>query len=344
MEVEFLSNMRYSLYTTEAEWKRWHVKLSKFWEYFDRASNASIQSTTSNTALPSPPGSTQSSPPFVPSIVQPTPPPSQHPLSMPPYLPPPIPANSMMPELDLRSVSRKRAADDYLPEPSAKRMTGSQASSAGSSATMPSSSIPTPSLTQVSSVASSQRIPQMHVPPTTNQLPQLSSGQMIPPYPLPPARAMSLVYNNANANTQPRSGYQQPASRLDSMLPNHLTLAPVMDNHHRQPPSHGGSATNSPTTHLPANLNLSPSYFLQNRNSPYRPIRRVDTLLHPPPSASIHADQRSLSHDQMHYLPLGRPMTERRTGVVPYAQPYRDVWQHPPPSAQQYDGLLQHQY
>ncbi|KAL9590981.1 MAG: hypothetical protein Q9203_000177 [Teloschistes exilis] len=31
MEVEFLSNMRYTLYASENEWRAWHVKLGKFW-------------------------------------------------------------------------------------------------------------------------------------------------------------------------------------------------------------------------------------------------------------------------------------------------------------------------
>jgi len=37
MEIEFLSNMRYSLYTSEAAWKEWHIKLGKFDSYINRA-------------------------------------------------------------------------------------------------------------------------------------------------------------------------------------------------------------------------------------------------------------------------------------------------------------------
>ena len=39
MEVEFLSNMRYSLFVSEEQWRKWHVILARFWEYFERASS-----------------------------------------------------------------------------------------------------------------------------------------------------------------------------------------------------------------------------------------------------------------------------------------------------------------
>ena len=37
MEVEFLSNMRYSLLASKEEWEEWLVKLAKFYEYMQRA-------------------------------------------------------------------------------------------------------------------------------------------------------------------------------------------------------------------------------------------------------------------------------------------------------------------
>jgi vacuolar-type H+-ATPase subunit C/Vma6 len=40
MEVEFLSNMRYSLLASAEQWKEWQLKLGKFGDYFERAMKA----------------------------------------------------------------------------------------------------------------------------------------------------------------------------------------------------------------------------------------------------------------------------------------------------------------
>ena len=105
-------------------------------------------------------------------------------------------------------------------------------------------------------------------------------------------------------------------------------------------PTHPGMTYGTPTKHQsPANLapyapspmaefppgsavltpiSNSPSFYLQQRASPYKPIRHVNTLLYPPPSASL--DQYHLAvpvqPTQMHYQPLGR-RNDVRTGVVP---------------------------
>ena len=42
MEVEFLSNMRYSLLASKEQWKEWHVKLGRFWEYFEQAARVAF--------------------------------------------------------------------------------------------------------------------------------------------------------------------------------------------------------------------------------------------------------------------------------------------------------------
>ncbi|CAK7272981.1 hypothetical protein SEPCBS119000_005410 [Sporothrix epigloea] len=74
----------------------------------------------------------------------------------------------------------------------------------------------------------------------------------------------------------------------------------------------------------------SPSVYLQQRFSPYRPIRNVHMLLNPPPTSSLH-DYQSLGPilippTQMYYNPLGRP-NDLRSGIVPEFQgvqlPYR---------------------
>lgn len=39
MEVEFLSNMKYNLFTSSEQWAEWETKLNKFFKYWDMASN-----------------------------------------------------------------------------------------------------------------------------------------------------------------------------------------------------------------------------------------------------------------------------------------------------------------
>jgi hypothetical protein len=75
MEVEFLSNMRYSLFTSKAKWEEWHGILGKFGTFFDRASRVPASGTispigppTASLAVPhnfnpSPPTTQQTSPP-----------------------------------------------------------------------------------------------------------------------------------------------------------------------------------------------------------------------------------------------------------------------------------------
>ncbi|TAQ84265.1 hypothetical protein B7494_g7419 [Chlorociboria aeruginascens] len=136
MEVEFLSNMRYSLLASEAQWQEWQKKLGSFWIYCDRASRAPytlpsptpLSAQSQQSTLPSPPASMQASPP---SLTNPYPPgsgafsPSQswanHNYSTSLVSPLPLPT---MPELQSRAP-RKRSHEDDLEEPVAKRLTRS---------------------------------------------------------------------------------------------------------------------------------------------------------------------------------------------------------------------------
>ncbi|KAM0253676.1 hypothetical protein ACHAP5_000253 [Fusarium lateritium] len=76
------------------------------------------------------------------------------------------------------------------------------------------------------------------------------------------------------------------------------------------------SAVHTPLTHTP--ISNSPSVYLQQRHSPYKPVRHVNTLLYPPPSASLEQYHLSVPvpPTQMHYQPLGR-RNDLRTGIVP---------------------------
>ncbi|EFW99789.1 cyclin-related 2 [Grosmannia clavigera kw1407] len=75
------------------------------------------------------------------------------------------------------------------------------------------------------------------------------------------------------------------------------------------------------SAHTP--ISHSPSIYLQQRASPYRPIRNVHMLLNPPPSSSLQEYQANgallIPPTQMYYQPLGR-RNDLRSGIVPEFQ------------------------
>jgi hypothetical protein len=336
MEVEFLSNMRYSLYTSEAEWRDWHVKLGRFWSYFDRASKADIvprpiQTGTPVTptlnippSLPSPPSSTHTSPPFTTtyspsnSIPNPLPIPSQLPTAV------PSPVVSM-PPVDLRPTPRKRSYDDSIQEPPAKRVTRSMAQKYSASTGFPVG--PTEFSSTPRPASSMPRLPTPNLSISTSS----ANGYGVPSFaqlPPPGGRAMSLAFPGPMSWSQPAA---MPSTSAPSQQSTHnITLTPFGQQSRQQilnptsspitssPTSSGFSGQGSSPSHL------SPSFFLTNRNSPYRPVRRVSTLLVPPPPASFNSAPHGLGFNQMHYQPLGKSKSECKTGVVPYMQ--ADSW------------------
>ncbi|KAL9125555.1 MAG: hypothetical protein Q9217_005254 [Psora testacea] len=323
MEVEFLSNMRYTLYASHVEWDEWHVKLGRFAEYYDRASQIPAEfisqplvlpapRLTMGPNLPSPPVSQQSSPLYLPQLAlsnQGLP----HPLSIPPYIPSATSASpaSSMPAADSRTWSRKRSLEDSSLEPPAKRMTN-YVSSATSSTTL------TPATLRDSTSPWKLPPPQFLNGPSAG--PYRSPTQ---PHLQPPAgRAMASIFPNQTRLSQrgplpslqpPHYLGQQGGMTSGSPLP--------LQSQSQAPYSHDGT-TPSPTAyhfshhHTPSGL--SPSDFPAPRNSPYKPVRGVNTLLVPPPSTSVQNAPQQLSYDQMHYQPIGRPSSERRTGVLPF--------------------------
>jgi hypothetical protein len=173
--------------------------------------------------------------------------------------------------------------------------------------------------------ASVPRLPRPNLPTTSAAMAPnfvASSAQL----PLPTGRSMSTVYTPANTWS-----HQTPpsAAAVSQSVNPHCSSTGFPEPLRHQSPFPATSATISPalstySVHTPQSR-LSPSTVI-NRNSPYRPVRAVNTLLFPPPSASLQ-HPRSLPFNQMHYQPLGK-VSERKTGVLPYLQP--EGWLEPP--------------
>lgn len=345
MEVEFLSNMRYDLYASAEEWTEWKAKLGRFGAFYDKASHFPIldesrgpgaapvtpTSQSFSHRLPSPPSTHHGVSPFTNTTSlnghYPTLP---HPLSAPTPL-----SNSPLRQqngVSNYTQERKRSIDASADLPPAKRQqfpslfSGPNGSVGHSLSYTPTSLRVSPSaastITDPGLFSASLDIPRLDMPriPTTVAL---SSGHLAP-LSAPPNRAMSSVYPTVTGS------YTQPVTPI-SAVPQNLFQNPIpslgdgtrsISNYPsaHTSPSHGYGTT-TPT--LPG---LSPSYFLTHRTSPYRPVRNVNTLLIPPPSAALQIPVRNVPSDQIHYQPLSKAATERRTGPLPFMQP--DGWQH----------------
>ncbi|OAX78176.1 hypothetical protein ACJ72_07519 [Emergomyces africanus] len=196
-------------------------------------------------------------------------------------------------------------------------------------------------------------VPQLAIPmlPSVPQLPRLNFAlpQIPPGAPYAPPQIQTQTQTQTQTETQPlmpsstrpmASAYPPVSSSWNQRTPPATKLAPIphpqpspnpattnyLDQQQQQrqqrhqSPYPSTSATISPalsaySAHTPTLL--SPSFIIIDRNSPYRPVRQVNTLLYPPPSASMN-HVRHLPLDQMHYQPLGKAVTERKTGVLPY--------------------------
>lgn len=126
--------------------------------------------------------------------------------------------------------------------------------------------------------------------------------------PRPPPAAYPATYN-----------WQPPATVLGapaqaSTTPSTAHL-PSLTSYDLQATPRPPSAENaSPTYPL-----SSPAAHLLQRNSPYKPVRGVNTLLVPPPDASLQNPPRFFNAQNMLYQPLSkRPLEPPRHGPVPY--------------------------
>ncbi|KAG6007114.1 hypothetical protein E4U54_000057 [Claviceps lovelessii] len=356
MEVEFLGNLRYNLLASKDEWDQWILKLSSFYEYYERASKmeaspiskCSPTHGTVHSPVPSP--TTSGLPPLTSSMKSNLSPGSRH--TQHGFI---YPANATSPLARKGSIaqplSRKRSPETELAENPAKRHVQSVYGSHALQAV--------PNARPKYASRDGHRLPVPHLSLVTNQQ-QVSSGnvltnsnttstqQMVSLPPLQSStRAMSTVYQSS-PTTQ---GLPQPPSAVPvtaagsisasippavaapysmAPLPTQTSVGYGTPTKHHSPgrllPNYGssplvdsfGPASAGHTPVVQPTLSNSPSVYLQHRASPYKPIRHVNRLLYPPPSASL--DQYHISvpvhPNQMHYQPIGRRY-DVRTGIVP---------------------------
>lgn len=369
MEVEFLSNMRYNLLASKDEWEQWIAKLSNFHEYYDRASKLTASPIVRvspthrivHSSAPSPTTSGLAS--YISSSINT----SLSPSSRERQSGIVCSANTTSPLARKFSIPRKRSPEVDLAEHPAKRHVQSAHApldlvpdSIGRlhNASLENNILPVPHLRLVASQQAS-------CGSVFTSLDGSGSHQMVS---LPPlqsgTRAMSTVYQ-PNPSV---GGIQQPTSTIPigtsastpgsiphasagsysmATLPTQAAMGYGTSTKHHSPgrllANYGtsplvdsfapGSAAHTPGALTP--ISNSPSVYLQHRASPYKPIRHVNRLLYPPPSASL--DQYHMSApvhpNQMHYQPIGR-RHDLRTGIVPEFLLYnRSDQQHLPPQS-----------
>ncbi|KND90879.1 hypothetical protein TOPH_04543 [Tolypocladium ophioglossoides CBS 100239] len=354
MEVEFLSNMRYNLLASKDEWEDWLVKLASFHEYYERALNLPaspihIPSPTNNafnSPIPSPTGLTLSGipdmPPYTPLGVTSFSPSSQS-KNFSAYQ-----ANTTSPLASKLAmnlpVTRKRSPEEELADHPAKRQVPLRAGhmmhvppmNTRANGPVEAARLPVPQLTVVTSTTPNPASAYSTANGYSHQMAATTQHLVSLPPLQPGVRAMSTVYQPG-----PATMVQQPAvpaiTAVSVPTPSY-PIAPLASHsaiHYGTPTKHhspgslapfgssplvehlgSGSAVHTPISHTP--ISNSPSVYLQQRASPYKPVRHVNKLLYPPPSASLNQYHLGLPvpQNQMHYQPLGR-RHDVRTGVVP---------------------------
>lgn len=346
MEVEFLSNVRYNLYASEEEWAQWHTKLGGFSDFFNRAvvipDEVDLSPTTPVLRIsPSLRATSQlssSTPSKLPS------PPASDPIQPQAAWNQPANTYAPLPQLgsDIQLANpRKRTRDEQVDEHPAKRVAVPQIIPPASTLPPTSAMTSLPALPPVITPTSVPSSHQAYIPGPIPHLPRpnlpVSSHTLVPSIPATVPQQPSTA-----GRAMPPTTYSSSTNWAPS-VPHMPTVPPVLNGIYHTPislPDPGryhaspygmSSATVSPavsaySVHTPQ-THLSPSFFLANRNSPYRPVRAVNTLLIPPPSTSLQ-QQRSVPFDHMHYQPLGKTAAERKTGVLPYL--HHEAWPQGP--------------
>ena len=346
MEVEFLSNMRYSLLATRKEWDAWQKQLGKFVEYIQFAAKAPLAPLVS---IPVSPGPNSFGGGYLPSptatavsTYQ-----SSSGSSDQQYH---RGGNLQPPPHRTGDLAKKRSFEDIVGmEPAPKRP-----------ATIVNRQVPT-----LQSHLPLRNIPHLPAPnlsiSTNSNTNYAGLPQSLPPLPAVSGRAVAQVYPSTPNWTPPQSAIQQHQPAMTMSLPPIAATklgysgAALTSSYgsggsiYSLPSSHQGtpsrrhsprsvglhSMNSSPITGSFAKQDLnnySPSIFLQQRNSPYKPVRPPNKLLYPPPGAyQEYYQHHQPGVEQMHYQPLGK-RNDYRTGVVPEYRggPEQAVfWQQP---------------
>ncbi|KAF2196900.1 hypothetical protein GQ43DRAFT_382227 [Delitschia confertaspora ATCC 74209] len=348
MEVEFLSNMRYSLFTSKQKWDEWFGILGKFGTFFDKAAKATVAASISPTApslsslqvpglIPSPPQSQHTSPPTSMSYSPAGAPFNSTPMFLPQASSTSVSPTGTLPELG--SITQRKRSADYSVEPPAKRPAHGYASGPpGPGPYSNSMAIPTlqaPASRSFDNSQSMNRLPPLPSlsipPPQYKSAPvQMDSWPELP-YPtpstgpppnshtpstvLPTSRAMAIVYP---PSVNWSASFTTPTNTTAPSFSSTYTPTAGTNSRHGSPYMVSANASPASATYRTNQPQLSPSYFLSQRQSPYRPVRGVHTLLVPPPSTSMHNPASQIRNDQMQYQPLGKSTNERRIGTLPY--------------------------
>ncbi|PTB81889.1 hypothetical protein M440DRAFT_1435559 [Trichoderma longibrachiatum ATCC 18648] len=335
MEVEFLSNMRYNLLASKEEWEDWLTKLACFHEYYTQASRAPA----SPLAATSPSSRGFHSPNVSPTTMLPTGDAAFSPATAPTYSPPlskhaqdwvtyhanPVSPLAVKPSTALRN-SRKRSPDgepmEGVNNPSKRVMRLHPAQVHENPWSNSCASAPRYGVPHLSIVTSQ---PAGFPTATASRAPSPLTAEYAPPvqdeYYAPAAtvqqRPVPAVANGFARAPAPQGpppmAYTTPSKRQHGLagLASGYTSSPMAET-----PFGAASGMHTPMALTP--ISNSPSVYLQQRASPYKPVRHVNRLLYPPPSASL--DQYHLAvpvpPTHMHYQPLGR-RNDLRTGVVP---------------------------
>ena len=334
MEVEFLNNLRYNLLVSAKEWDEWLEDLACFHEYYERAL-VLPQTQPPPTLLPSPTNGSFYSPQH--RAVTPGMPFTDTSLT-------PVSVNRLSPKTTLQpsgssflhnstSPAGLRNDVEYLAPPRKRSL--EQDMCEQHIAKRPAPNRPPPSehtkmsVPQLSIITTNPITSQAQVVPDMISLPPLQPGM----------RAMSTVY--PQQQQQPvMVNVPQPAISTPTSLNAPASMAYPVSSLPSQPASIGyrtPSKHHSPTSLTPAYASSplgelvpnsavntpmgqtpffnSPMTYLEQRHSPYRPIRHVHHL----------GQATSLDHyhlavpvqpAQMHYQALGR-RDDVRSGVVP---------------------------
>ncbi|KAK4901108.1 hypothetical protein LTR27_001664 [Elasticomyces elasticus] len=324
MEVEFLSNMKYCLLCSAQEWAEWQSLLGKFAAFFEKASKPQppappasglppMSSLYLPRALPSPPASNYASPPYAADVGHYAA--ARSAICPHGLTPAPSPLVALPPLQHSQHNTRKRSRDDQSTEPPPKRVaSGVQSHSSFSAQTTPSNHLQfQPRL----------HLPSLAIPPSSTPSGNYSQEHQLPPLSVP-SRAMAMVYPNTSTHASAPhlpapAGLSQPPSQIHSQYQS------------RNQSPYPRSAVASPASAVPhSTLSLhppaqvSPSYFLQQRNSPYRPVYNVSKLLYPPPSGALQHQPQSIEHSEMRYYPLGKAAQHAFNGRLPYVA--QNVW------------------